>query len=187
MLTYNNLFTGATYTFTVTPGSSNVTEGSIPNGPYNIEMVPSTSTSPYNIIYNMNGLTANYYGVIEYGNIMLTGTCTVTASLPPNTAPVVASNTTNKSIVLTFNNLSSGTSYSFTVAPGSSNVTEGWVPTGEYNIIMTPNNYSPSYNIIYTMNGLEASYYATVEFGDITLYGCGYLGAMKIEKACLGY
>jgi hypothetical protein len=81
------------------------------------------------------------------------------------TTPVIASNTTTKTVILTFENISTGVSYTFTVTPGSNSVTEGTVPDGSYNVLMVPQNYSSTYPIISTFNTSTQTYYATVEYG----------------------
>lgn len=86
---------------------------------------------------------------------------------PPIT--VNANNTTNRTMTLTFTRLSTNVTTTFTVNPGST--FSGTIPSGVYNVFMTPSNATGTYPIVYSINGITQQYYATVMFGSYLIQG----------------
>jgi Family of unknown function (DUF5977) len=139
-LVYQNLFSGVNYTFTAAAGASNVTEGTIPNGPYTVTMTPTTYSSSYPLVYTMNpGSTQTYYAEVAFGNVMMSGsTCTVNIS--PENITVNVSNEYSTPLDIEFLNTVTGVPY-YVIVPGIRITTPGTisttVPQGTYNIIFT--------------------------------------------------
>lgn len=91
------------------------------------------------------------------------GTCNGTP------VPLNVTNTTNKTINLTFTKLSTNTSYNFSVSPGST--LTGTLSAGTYDVFMTPVGYSSTYPVKYSLDGIIQTYYATVMFGSYLING----------------
>jgi len=87
-----------------------------------------------------------------------------------NNTNLGATNTTSLSYVLTYNNTVTGLSYTFNLTVNGS-YTIGNIPSGTYNVFMTPSVGNPNTPIIFTLNGSSQTYYSTVEFGSVVLNG----------------
>jgi Family of unknown function (DUF5977) len=173
VLVYKNTFTGTSYTFSVAPGSSNVTEGSIPNGPYTVTMTPGAPSSSYQILFSMNpGSTQTYYAEVAFGNVTFYGpTCTVNLSPAPNIT-VNATNQITFSMALSFVNVSNGQTYNFTVPAeavrtGVAGTLSFTVPEASYNVTITP--ATSSSGVTYIINGASQTSTGAVEFGNVAI------------------
>jgi len=162
---YTNTSTNQVYTFTSNPRTGSTLVGTIPPGTYGLTMGPTNPTTSYPIVYTDNGAPQTYYATVGYGSTALSGTQTLTVSTPP-AEPIVVTNTSNKTVTLTFTN-AWGYAQNFTSYPGNSNTTVGSVYAGTYNVLMAPSNYSPSYPIQWKIYTSTQVYYATVLFGSV--------------------
>lgn len=167
-LVYENLFSGVNYTFNVTPGSSNVTEGTIPIGPYTVTMTPTTYSSSYPLIYTMNpGSTQTYYAEVAFGNVLMTGsTCTVTVS-PAATASVIVDNNFSEPVVLSFVNTSTGTTSNYEVALGGSLIIT--LVQGTYNVTLNPVSNPSGTTLKYFVNSVLQTSTGQVEFTNVAI------------------
>lgn len=168
-LLYQNLFSGVSYSFTVAAGASNVTEGTIPNGPYNVTMTPTTYSSSYPLIYTMNpGSSQTYYAAVEFGNILFTtNTCTVNIASAIPTTNISVTNSFPYNIIMQFTNTSTGVLYNYTApANGTLGIT---LPQGTYNINMNPSSNPSGWTLNYTVNTVEQSSTGPIAFSNVAI------------------
>jgi len=167
--TYNPGSYSYTYTFSVPANYSGVV-GTVPSSTsYGVTMGPVSPNSNYPLVYNINGLQQTYYATVGYTGVSITSAATVTVGpLPP--VAINVTNSTNATLTIKYTNSNTNQVYSFTANP-LSNGTVGTLPQGQYSVTIGPTTYSPEFPINYSLDGLLASYYATVEYGSITANG----------------
>lgn len=170
-LSFTNTTTNQAFTFTVSPGTTNQLVGNLPQATYNVTMTNPNPSSTYPIIYKYNNNpTQQYFALVSFGNQAVNSTVTVSASPPPYYA-VTVSNGTNQNMTVSFTDVNSGGTWTYTVAPGANNQNMGSVPNSTYTISMTPVNPVSNYPIIYTFNSYTQTYYALVYFGNEPVTG----------------
>jgi YD repeat-containing protein len=166
ILTFTNSSTNVNYSYTLNPNS--IVTGTLPAGSYNIGMVPTTYSSLSLINYTVNSSTQTYYAAVTFGGVSITNTCMIsTTAVPP--VSITGTNSIGTPVLLTFINTATNISYLFTVPAGSNSIALGNVPPGTYNVLMAPNTYSASSSNTYLIYSFTQTYYATVEFGGVSI------------------
>jgi|GEM_PF-5078211 len=85
--------------------------------------------------------------------------------------PVVASNSTNRIVHLTFAATDGSNTINMDVAPGAVNQTIGTVRQGAYTVTMNPDNPVNTYPIIFNSGGFTQRYFSLVSFGGVQVSG----------------
>lgn len=88
---------------------------------------------------------------------------------PPPLQSVNSTNSTTEDCTLTFVNTANNNSYTFTLPVGAQSSFK--VPQAVYNVLIGPVAPTSSYPIIYAYNGIQQTYYGTVEYGGVTVNG----------------
>ncbi|MDP4211865.1 MAG: DUF5977 domain-containing protein [Bacteroidota bacterium] len=105
------------------------------------------------------------------------GTC----SLPPET--VTGSNSTTKSVSISMTNTSTSTVYTATSNAGGSGVLLVTVPSGTYNITMTPSSPASNYYLSFSFNSNNQTNYNAVSFSNIAVTSAA---TVNITSGCSG-
>jgi len=160
--TFMNIWGGHFY-FGANPGNNGVA-GYIPQGGYSLGITPSSPSITYPIQWNYNGNIKYYYSTVNYTGLSITGAVSVSASVPPNIS-VVASNSSSKAITIWFVDTNSGETYgNYTSASGTSNLTLATIPSGQYQVFMSPGTGNTT-TIVYTVNGTSLTSTGQEEVG----------------------
>jgi hypothetical protein len=172
--TFTNTWGGHFY-FGANPGNNGVS-GYIPQGGYSLGITPGSPSITYPIQWNYNGNITYNYNTVNYTGLSITGAVSVSASIPPSIS-VVASNSGSKAITIWLVDANSGETYgNYTSASGTSNVTLATVPSGQYQVFVSPPTGNTT-TFVYTVNGTSLSSTGREEFGGT------YTGTITINIA----
>lgn len=142
---------GGQFSFGAAPGNNGLS-GTIPQGAYNLTITPTSPIITYPILWSFNGTNKYYYNAVTYANLTITGAVSVSANVPPNIS-VVASNSGSKGITIWLVDANSGYTYgNYTSASGTSNINLATIPSGQYQIFVSPGSGNTT-TFVYSVNG----------------------------------
>jgi hypothetical protein len=133
-ITFASLANNTTYNFSLPPGNSLI--GEVPQGSYVVTMSPNTYSPGSPNMYLINSLPQEYYAAVDYNPVNVSGNCSISIS-PAPAVPIQVNNTTTVPFTITFTDVKSGQTYSFT-GSANENIDVGNIPADTYNISIVP-------------------------------------------------